>query len=216
MCPQREAERQRVFDKWNELLGGKPPPTMRVLRLHCKVLIDKPHTDRGALRTIYLPILQDWFAKPLPPSVHAPQSKLPISWTGLSNSPEKIPPSIARKQVAETFGMSVAAVKKDHLNSENREKSRTNRGDICPRDICAAICLACRAGFGCIQEVALISDLRRPNDPSAPRSDLATARSRRDHWTCPHHDLARRQGRHISETCQAHIQHHRMVPNGPG
>ena len=69
---QREAERQRVFAEWNERLGGKPPPTKRVLRDHCKVLLDGPHLIEGPYALYIFLIL------------HAPQSKLPTSWTGLS------------------------------------------------------------------------------------------------------------------------------------
>ena len=54
------------------------------------------------------------------------------------------------------------------------------------------------------------------NDQATSRSDLATPRSRSTHRPCQDNALARSPGWHLSQACQAHTEHHWMVPNGPG
>jgi hypothetical protein len=121
---QREAERKRVFDGWNGRLEGRPPPTKRELRSYCQFLIVRPHLIEGPYAPSIFLILQDWFAKTPPPKrpSTAKQDAAVVDWV---IETEKIPPGKARQKVAEAFGMTVEAVKQNHLRHGKSELDKS-------------------------------------------------------------------------------------------
>ena len=117
---QLSAARKRVFDEWNRNYAGERPPTTRELRSICITLINNPDLIGGPYAPYIFLILRRWLGKTKTPS--RPYSAKEIAALVDLGVKSGVSPPEARKQVAQSLGMEVEAVKKDHLR-----QSRTRR-----------------------------------------------------------------------------------------
>jgi hypothetical protein len=117
--------RQHFLDEWHSILKGKKRLTPRQLRAICESLVDNPLLiENGDYAPYIYLILQRWLAKTKPPSRPYSAKEIATIVDMLIN--RKVPKTKARQVLADALGMTIGAVKQDHLRhgSIRRDKSR--------------------------------------------------------------------------------------------
>jgi hypothetical protein len=115
---------QHFFDEWHHILKGEQRPTTRQLRAIGLSLVDDPFSIENPDKApyIYL-IIQSWLAKTKTPS--RPYSAKEIATMVDMLMDRRVPKTKARQVLAKALGMTIDAVKQDHLrHGSRRDKSR--------------------------------------------------------------------------------------------
>jgi hypothetical protein len=117
--------RQHFLDEWPNIFKAEQRPTTRQLRAIAESLVDNPFSINEPEKApyIYL-IIQSWLAKTKSPS--RPFSAKEIATFVDRLMDRKVPKAKAREVLADALGMTIDAVKQDHLRhgSIRRDKSR--------------------------------------------------------------------------------------------